>query len=162
MNEQNEKIKHCVLIITKEGVIDTGTNFYFFTKDKNIKNDYFVGCGMIVDEPEFGYQIHIAKTSCGWLPLFQANDECRSVRMMKKIYDLGGVQIFDEYGEEYTWEQFDERVLQFNGGKKGVKERRLIDGEYEPISHLEYEHGKYRSYYFVDSDGYEFSKEWFC
>lgn len=139
-----------------------GTNFYFFTKDKEAKYKYFPTSGEIVDYPDFGYEIHIAKTSCGWLPLFQANDDCKSVSRMKRIYETGKFKIFDEYGTEYTWEQFDDRVLKFNGGTKGAKEREFRDGERKPIVHSEYEYGKYRSHYFFDEEGYEFSKEWFC
>lgn len=89
-----------------------GTNFYMFTKKKELKP--FFGTKLeLIDDPDFGYQIHIAKTSCGWQPSFEAHDHIRSVADLKLLYDKGDVQILDEYGQKYTWDEFVERVVNF-------------------------------------------------
>ena len=140
-----------------------------FTKNKNITQKYAPYSYSLTDEPDFGYEIHIAKTSCGWLPLFQAHEKLYSVRDFKAAYDTGEFKIFDEYGTEYDWEGFDERVLKFNGGVRGVAPRKKCEQpfdprfndpdapEYLPISHFEYGNGKYASEYYSDVDGYEFT-----
>lgn len=87
-----------------------GTNFYMFTKKKELK-PFFGSKLELVDEPDFGYQIHIAKTSAGWQPLFEAHDHIRTVSDLKLLYDKGGIQIFDEYGQEFTWDEFVKEVV---------------------------------------------------
>jgi len=99
-----------------------GTNFYLFTKNKEMALKYAPYSYELTDDPEFGYEVHIAKISCGWLPLFQAHKEgIRSVKEYKMAYNTGEFKILDEYGDEYDWNGFDERVLQHEGGKLGVK-----------------------------------------
>lgn len=123
-----------------------GTNFYMFTKNKEVKNKYFPNnTTCLVDEPEFGYELHIAKTSCGWKPLFQAHENIKSVTDYGYLYFEYKCKIYDEYGEEYSWMDFEERVVNWNKDNP------------EAISHFEYENGKYAQYYFKDDDGYEFS-----
>jgi hypothetical protein len=127
-----------------------GTNFYMFTNDKEIKKKYFPeSTTQLVDEPEFGYEIHIAKTSCGWLPLFQAHQNIKSVKDYICLLHYCGVKIYDEYGKEYDWIEFEERVVNWNKDNP------------EAISHFTYENGKYASHYFKDDEGFEFSNEWF-
>lgn len=146
-----------------------GTNFYLITADRNVCDEYFGYDYELTDTPHWGYQIHIAKTSAGWLPLWQSHDCFKSVKQLKKLYDTGNFTIADEYGNVYNWEEFDERVVQFNGGRKGVAPREKIEHnifspyydrdmpEYRPISHFEYGHGKYANDYFTDEDGFEFT-----
>lgn len=146
-----------------------GTNFYLITRNKNMAQQYAPYSYKLVDEPYFGYEIHIAKTSCGWLPLFQSHKEgINSVREYKTAYESGEFEIFDEYGDVYTWEEFDERVLKFNGGIRGVESRKKIDvdttsqSEYIPISHFDYKYNYYCvNDYFSDEDGYEFDRREF-
>lgn len=115
----------------------------------------------MVDTPDFGYEVHLAKISCGWLPLFQGHRRINSVALMKQAYDdIPGCQIIDEYGNNYDWAGFNERVLNFNkdlpptGDSDDCK-----DGS--AISHLLYENGRYRSEYWKDAEGYEFTGHWF-
>lgn len=150
-----------------------GTNFYLMTKSKEVRDKYFGYDYSLTDIPDWGYTIHIAKTSAGWLPSFEAHDCFNSIRKLKKMYDTGEFIIYDEYGDVYNWEEFDERVLQFNGGVLGIVPREEIVQDrnsyfydpnlpkHRPISHFEYGHGKYASEYFTDEDGYEFSKREF-
>lgn len=154
-----------------------GTNFYMHTKDKDIVRKYAPYSFEITDEPEFCYEFHIAKTSMGWLPLFQAHEMgIQSVKQYKSAYD-DGCEIYDEYGDKYTWNEFTIRVLKFNGGTvkdrkvEKIKKTKTIIGnevyydsdmpDYVPISHFEYGNGKYASDYFKDDDGYEFDIRWF-
>ena len=148
-----------------------GTNFYLMTRNKKMAEKYAPYSYHLTDEPYFGYEIHIAKTSCGWLPLFQSHtDGINSIREYKEAYETGEFEIFDEYGDPYTWEEFTERVLKFNGGIRGVAPREKIEvdpnsqwydyrlPEYRPISHFEYEYDYYYvNDYFTDDQGFEFS-----
>lgn len=123
-----------------------GTNFYFHTKEKEYRDRWFDFSEYeLTDFPEFGYLIHIAKTSGGWCPLFQAHKNVSSVSDMKRVYEGGGFSIVDEYGETYDWEAFQKRVVEFG------------DGWDEAYSHLEYEDGRYAHLYCKDADGYEFT-----
>lgn len=76
--------------------------------------------------------------------MFQDHKNVHSVERLKQVYESGGFAIFDEYGEYYNWEQFEDRVINF--------------GDKESINHLEYENGKYRSYFFQDHNGFDFMK----
>ena len=146
-----------------------GTNFYIMTKSKEARDKYFGWSYELTDTPDWGYQQHVAKTSCGWLPSFDGSGCFKSIRELKNIYDSGEFILYDEYGTIYTWDEFDERVLKFNGGIKGVTPREKINQdrsspwfdknmpEYKPVSHFEYAYGRYNDEYFTDPDGYEFS-----
>ena len=146
-----------------------GTNFYIMTKSKEARDKYFGWSYKLTDTPDWGYRQHVAKTSCGWLPSFDGSGCFKSIRELKNIYDSGEFILYDEYGTIYTWDEFDERVLKFNGGIKGVTPKEKINQdrsspwfdknmpEYKPVSHFEYACGRYNDEYFTDSDGYEFS-----
>jgi len=152
-----------------------GTNFYLMTRNKSMAQKYAPYSYSLTDEPYFGYEIHIAKTSCGWLPLFQGHkDGINSVREYKAAYETGEFDIVDEYGNSYNWEEFTERVLKFNGGVRGVEPLKKIEvdtssqfydhrlPEYMPISHFDYKYDYYYvNDYFADEDGYEFDKREF-
>lgn len=158
-----------------------GTNFYMITKNKELAQYYAPYSYELIDEPYFGYKIHIAKTSCGWIPLFQGHKNgINSVAEYKAAYDTDEFCIYDEYGTEYNWDTFDDRVLKFNGGVRGVKkpERLKIDKgavffdkflpEYGPISHIsgnkqsyQYDFTMLPNEYFEDQDGYEFDRREF-
>lgn len=139
------------------------------TKSKEARDKYFGWNYELTDTPDWGYQQHVAKTSCGWLPSFDGSGCFKSIRELKNIYDSGEFILYDEYGTIYTWDEFDERVLKFNGGIKGVTPREKINQdrsspwfdknmpEYKPVSHFEYACGRYNDEYFTDLDGYEFS-----
>lgn len=117
-----------------------GTNFYIQRKEPEVfeVKDY--------------HAQHIAKTSWGWLPLFEESDkeyEISSVRDIENLMRTGDFVITDEYDVLYTWEEFKERVLDWG-----------VDKE-EAISHIEYAEGdRYDSpdRYRKDESGYEFYK----
>lgn len=153
------------------------------TRNKELAKHYAPYSYELTDEPYFGYQIHVCKLSCGWLPLFQGHkDGINSVAEYRAAFQHIGVDLFDEYGTQYSWYAFKEKVLKFNGGVLGTvepwkldndKEGRFYDPnlpEYGPISHIR---GNKQSYqyngfpevdddYFVDSNGFEFCRSDFC
>lgn len=157
-----------------------GTNFYMITKNKKLAQQYAPYSYELTDEPYFGYEIHVAKTSFGWLPLFQGHkDGINSVAEYKAAYDTNEFKIYDEYGCEYNWDAFDDRVLKFNGGILGVQKPKKIEQnkyfrwydknmpDYCPVSHIS---GSPQSYKYdnwfandnlKDPDGFEFSRSEF-
>ena len=70
---------------------------------------------------EFHPRIHIGKTSFGWKPIFQSQEgKFTSVEELKEFYssNINELEIIDKYGEIYTWDEFDDRVLKF--GQDGL------------------------------------------
>ena len=152
------------------------------TKNKELAQQYAPYSYELTDTPYFGYEIHIAKTSCGWLPLFQGHKNgINSVSEYKAAYETGEFDIVDEYGTSYNWDEFEDRVLKFNGGVRGAQkpekiglEKRTLRydhnlPEYGPISHIggdkqsyKYDFAELYNDFFEDSDGYEFSTTDFC
>lgn len=147
-----------------------GVNYFFLSKNKNAVQDFFGESYQLTDTPEFGYRVHIAKASAGWLPLFQAHEKCRSIDDIHSAYNSGEFRIIDDSGEEYSWSEFDKEVLHHNGGIDGAIPKRVhrIDRsnsfvdpdmpDHTPVSHFEYGKGKYTDQFFKDPKGYEFSK----
>lgn len=133
----------------------------------------------LTDTPYFGYEIHIAKTSAGWLPLFQSHkDGIQSIKEYEKAYSTGKFEIWDEYRNFYTWNEFDDRVLKFNGGVLGIEKPEKVTKsekfqdeympEYIPISHIPDSKQSYKYRFnedfqtvFKDADGYEFEENEF-
>lgn len=155
-----------------------GTNVYFLSKNKNAVLKYFGNNYELTDSPYLAYQIHVLKRSAGWLPLWQAHENCKSVKDYKKSYDSGFFEIYDEYSNKYTWENFWDEFAKFNGGILGVQKPEKIDvdknsrfydhnlPEYRPISHIGGSEQSYKSEdcndYFTDDEGHEFTKHEFC
>lgn len=150
------------------------------TKNKELAQQYAPYSYELTDEPYFGYQIHVAKTSCGWLPIWQGHkDGINSVAEYKAAYDTGEFKIYDEYGTEYNWDAFDDRVIKFNGGVLGAKKPEKIEQDknsrwydknmpdYYPVSHISGspQSYKYDNWFvndnFKDPDGFEFSRSEF-
>lgn len=119
-----------------------------------------------------GSKIHVCKNSHGWLPLFQAQEYLwRSVEEIKRHYSVLHPKIVDDYGEELNWYDFEQKVINWNGGYIGAIPRMLYENgitipypyedphapKYIPISHFEYENGRYSNMYFKDPEGYEFT-----
>lgn len=143
-----------------------GTNFYLKTKVLALAEKYTDA----IETEGTAYLIHIAKTSGGWLPLFEEHKAIHSVADLleaAKHFD-----IVDEYDNFYSIEAFIHRVLEHNGGyySKAKIIPALVnkfDDSYEkddcdrPISNLEFGNGKYKYDYYRDAEGYEFSKDCF-
>ena len=145
-----------------------GTNFYLMTKNKSIAEQ--IGDFELTDTPDWGYEIHIGKRSCGWLPLFQSHRGIKSVKDIEKWCELPEITIINEYDEEFTWEQLREELIYWNGGVEGAvpKEYHEVDPtfpfndpdmpNYTPVSHFAYGNGKYAHYYTRDPEGFEFTE----
>lgn len=91
-------------------------------------------------------EYHIAKVSWGWEPLFQAHPSennmpsiddseptISSVDDIKRLVRSGEWIVVDEYGEEISWEEFDEKVVRWadddkHRRKHGVSTYRDING----------------------------------
>jgi len=74
-------------------MIKIGTNFYLRNNE--------------------GELTHIAKTSSGWKPLFQAHKLFSSIKHLRWYWDNTNEEIVDEYGNEYKWKEFTDRVINF-------------------------------------------------
>ena len=109
----------------------------------------------LIDDPYFGYSIHIMKNSCGWLPLFQLHQGLiHSVSDIKRLYETGDFEIRNEYGDILTWDEYFEIFeSKYDLYRKG--ERKMLE------SHLDYKYGRYGFGYFTDSKGYEFAVQEF-
>lgn len=152
-----------------------GTNFYFKTKVKEFAKQ-FDDYETSDRGDDLHYEIHLAKTSYGWLPLFQSHTNMvNSVKDIERLYkeNWPDVIIIDEYDDEYDWDGFKKRVLEFNGGIDGVMEKTPITNNtpgthyYDPnlpkatpISHFDYK-GYDTLTLFKDPEGYEFETRTF-
>ena len=132
-----------------------GTNFYMMTKSKQAADEWFGYDRELTDEPDWGYSIHIAKTSAGWRPCFQEHNRIHSVNDIKLAMETGNFILYDEYGETYSWDEFVKRVVNF--------------GTEDSLTHINPNRNMpdFRKYYgvhydssrhFLSVDGYEFCK----
>ena len=114
-----------------------GTNFYLMTKSKKIAQTYFDGEYEIVDEPYFGYQIHIGKRSFGWKPLFQRHDSAYDSVVGLKKFIIGHtdeeLEIYDEYGRKYTLDELDEDLIQWADKQEVGYYKYVPEGVYNKI-----------------------------
>jgi hypothetical protein len=103
------------------------------------------------------YEIHIAKISGGWLPLFESHRSINSVKDIKAAYDTGQFEIVDEYGKKYSWEQFEERVLNWNKDNPKALSHILPPKDFTKEQVIQYYGTRYESsMFFTDDEGYEF------
>lgn len=134
-----------------------GTNFYFkHANEEELEEDINnLKCKYPFAKITIQADIHIAKTSAGWKPLFQNNEYFESVEDIKNFYfnNFDTLIIKDEYGTDYTWEEFKKRVINFNpNGVSHIKSIKLDGFVTEEYINENYNY---------DKEGYEFSKgEW--
>lgn len=107
-----------------------GTNFYMITKNKSLADEYFFNdidnyhyaCGYeLVDEPYFGYKIHICKRSYGWVPLFQKHDEAYKYFSELEVFYhkyKSDLDIYDEYNQQYSFTQFKKEMIKHSQRKR--------------------------------------------
>lgn len=152
-----------------------GTNWYM--RVKNPPRERFMLEDVLIDgylPAEAGVEVelvrddklHLAKTSWGWKPNFQmtpctlpfgeqvrANEvyNVKCLKDIKALYDTGLYVIENEYGDEVSWAEFDDRVVHW-----ADRQRELCmangDEPFEPQSHIDDGLGTY-----LDPDGHEFS-----
>lgn len=100
-----------------------GTNYYFFTRNKQLakeyfpyyrtSNDRFCEGAVLTDEPDFGYEIHLCKLSCGWVPLFEVQKAFSTFVELQNFFAAhsSDLRVIDEYGEELTFGEFKELII---------------------------------------------------
>lgn len=129
-----------------------GTNYYLLTKDLKYRDKLGDKCE-ITDRPFFAYSLHLMKSSCGWLNLFEYHrGVIESVADIKKLYDTGDFEIYDEYDRKFEWTEFEQVYIR--------KYTRHRNGEIENFqSHItaQEKYGVMQIRYFTDSEGYEFT-----
>lgn len=103
-------------------------------------------------------KIHIGLRSGGWKFLFQACDEFNSFEEFKNYYNenKNKLMIIDEYDKEYSLDEFIEEVNETYSKKDNISHI-----EYVKNNSFDYFTFEFRSDYFVDDKGYEFSKRQF-
>ncbi len=117
------------------------TNFYF-------RHDF--GYGEI-------YEIHIAKTTGGWLPLFEKHRNINSVKDIKTAYNTGQFDIVDEYDDVYTWDEFENRVINWNKDNPKALSHILPPKDFAQEQVIQYYGTRYEGdMFFADDEGYEF------
>ena len=140
-----------------------GTNFYFFTQNRAVA-DLMGAKRVVTDIPELGWELHVAKTSCGWKPVFEEHAQIHSVRDLDKFYhdNMHYLTIFDEYKQKYTWPEFEERVIKHGTPKVFNPEIGMYTGNWRCESDNDCEPYKHWDGEYADADGYRFSTREFC
>lgn len=141
-----------------------GTNYYFRTKDKELAFDVF---NRFEIEEDNYYYLHLAKTSCGWLPLFQQSKNINNIFDIFMMYGkyYRDIDIVDEYGEELSFKKFIDEVVKHNNGTAFDRDLEMTDDmndgvpPWTPVSHIEIEHD---NSIYIDNFGYEFCTAEFC
>lgn len=135
-----------------------GTNFYFFTQNRAVA-DLMGPKREVTDIPELGWEMHIAKTSCGWKPVFEEHEHIHSVRDLDRFYhdNMRHLTIFDEYGQKYSWPEFEERVIKYGTPKVFDPEIGMYTGNWRCESDNDCELYKHWDGEYADTDGYRFS-----
>lgn len=135
-----------------------GTNFYLITQSKRIKDAYFSDSDYhIVDRPMFGYEVHLAKTSYGWVTLWESHKFYHSISELTKFYmdNQEDIFIYDEYFKFYTWDEFKKRVIDWNKDNPNACVHINPDRSMPNFNEI---YGRYYddSRYFISADGYDF------
>lgn len=129
-----------------------GTNFYFKIKCElnfNIpegsifRDELIEKLKWTLDEAT---EIHIGKRSGGWYPVFQQTKYYSSVKEIKDFYHKNKdyMLIVDEYGREFTMDDLEDELFTWNLDNPSAR------------SHI-----GCGTMYYIDKEGYEFSKREF-
>lgn len=103
-----------------------GTNYYMITKNKDVAHkfaekleygdtvEYIDGEYELCDEPDFHYEIHLNKLSCGWKPLFQIHRPFSTFSELEQFYNnyKDDIEIEDEYGRKMSFEDYKDTVVE--------------------------------------------------
>lgn len=112
-----------------------GTNYYWYKNPEPCPS-----CG---HESE---GLHIGKSSAGWTFSFHGTEEVRSWEDWKKVLQSGG-KIFDEYGDEKSFEEM-RRVVENRSHPRGL----LNHFDYCAVHHPEHNRENWK-----DDEGHSFS-----
>lgn len=150
------------------------TNYYLYTQNKDLVKKHFRDEYCLTDEPFFSYEVHIAKRSFGWKPLFQAHKNAyQSVKEMLAFFKMheDEITIADEYGREYFVEELEEELIccpEPPKMKYKIDHKRAVpdaEGDMEsPLDHLEVAKrtGEMPASYWNDAEGFNFFEKEFC
>lgn len=143
------------------------TNYYAIFDNKEVVNRYFPEeYEELIEDDKKSYMVHVGKRSYKWKPLFQEHSQAyTSVEEMLGFLGEYSDKIIDEYGKEYSLEEFSESLVNWN---KDLKESREFYSDFVgwvtiPIDHTTYSQKTTNSYerqfcshYHNDKDGYNF------
>lgn len=92
------------------------TNFYAIFDNKEVVSRYFPEeYEELIEDDKKSYMVHIGKRNYKWKPLFQEHSKaCSSVEEMLGFFGKFSDKIIDEYGKEYTLEEFSEALVDWN------------------------------------------------
>lgn len=139
------------------------TNYYFKIKNSEaIKNEikqllkeeklgYILGEKILNDKGWiFNDTIHIGRTASSWKPLFEKTEQYSSVREMIQFYENNrdSLIIIDEYGNEITFAQLKEIMIDNQKGKENM----VIEDKNSIISEF------FKTTIYEDEDGFQFDK----
>lgn len=84
------------------------------TKSKKLAHQYFDDEYELTDTPEFRYEIHLNKCSCGWRPLFQKHKAFSTFQDLEKFYmeHKEDIIIEDEYGDKYSFKEYKNEIVE--------------------------------------------------
>ena len=93
---------------------------------------------------EFSRGVHLCKTSCGWQACFDHNwgkYYMPTRRDLTAFLSEPGTYIVDEYGVEYTLEQFWDRIDRHNASEHSIYtlERYEKEHPFDPLHYCHYE-----------------------
>lgn len=92
------------------------TTYYFKLKDEY--QDQICSIASFVDRDDISdfFSLKIGRRSYKRLPIFYANKHYKSVSEIKAFYDANSskMTIVSEYGEELTWEELEDELINWN------------------------------------------------
>lgn len=96
-----------------------GTNYYISTRSMSACVGHFgLGEYTLTDRPDWGYQIHIGKSSLGRTFLFHGYKQISSLNDLKVLIDSGEWLLYDEYNRLWTIEEFEVLVKSKKNGRR--------------------------------------------
>ena len=101
------------------------TNYYMLTKNKKFADTYFPEEYELYRGGDvFKAEIHIGKSSAGWMPLFRehkhAYDSVEKLRAFLREY-ADDIEIIDEYHNFFTAEELDEELIYWKEQQKKLE-----------------------------------------
>ncbi len=111
------------------------TNYYMLTKNKKFADTYFPEEYELYRGGDvFKAEIHIGKSSAGWMPLFRehkhAYDSVEKLRAFLREY-ADDIEIIDEYHNFFTAEELDEELIYWKEQQEKYPDRK--NWKYVPV-----------------------------
>ena len=123
-----------------------GTNYYLATSKKEAREKYLRNY-TLTDEPAWAYEIHIAKDSIGWIPLFQAHDGAfNSYKELRALVETGDFILYDGSHHLLSWQEFDSIIQSKMDLKEDLQShlgRNSVIPYYKDLEGYEFTHGEF-------------------